>query len=139
MTRAAPAPSNPGNVRSIKKGQAAPFDGVIYDIQAHALLVSKTKALQAKLQLELDFLKQRLTLDCESKTRALKVDLETAAKKLDLEAQARKQQKDFLLGQVSDATKVPWYREPMFNFTIGFLVCALITGLSVYAWRAVSK
>lgn len=139
IVQAAPAPNSRGRVQSIKKGQVAPFDGVIYDTKAHALLVSKTKAFQDRLKVELDFLKQKMILQCDAKTRSLKIDLETMTRKLQLETQARHQQKNYLLDQLSKKTKTPWYREPMFTFSMGFLVCALVTGLSVYAFQSVRK
>jgi len=139
IARAAPAPSNAGQIQQIRKGQAAPFDGVIYDIQAHALLVARTKAFQARLTVELDFLKRKMQLQCQQETRTYKIDLQTARAKLQLETQAKEQQRTFLLGQLNRANKTPWCRQPIFTFSMGFLICALITGLSVYAWQSVSK
>lgn len=139
MTQAAPAPSKPEKIRQVRKGQPAPFDGVIYNNQAHALLVAKMKGSQAKLKLELDFLKQRLVLQCKEQTRSLQIDLQTAQKKLQLETEARKQQRKYLLGELNTSKKTPWYREPMFTFCMGFLVAAVITGLSIWGAQSLSK
>ncbi len=132
-------PSNAGRIQRIKKGDRAPFDGVIYDTEAHALLVARTKAFQARLKLELDFLAKRLTLKCQEQTRALQIDLQAAQKKLQLETQARQQQRTYLLGELRKSRKTAWYRQPMFVFSAGFLVSALITGLSVLVFNSVRK
>lgn len=125
--RADPAPP----VRTIKKGEKAPADGVFYTNEAHAKLASKLQTQNKMCQLNKEIALQRQKAKLNSKVATLTIALEVEKKKLDLTRALLKDQKKLLLSTVPKR-KTPWWKSPTFVFWSGFSAAIVVTGLATW-------
>lgn len=117
-------------IEVIKKGKPAPFDGIIYSNDAHALLVSKTKTMKLEYDLKLEYLEKKLGIDCNSKLNLLKIDKNILTKKIEIIEDFSQKQKKYLLNQIESNTIIPWYRSWQFVSVTTFL---LTVGLGIFS------
>lgn len=123
----------------VKAGSKTPFTGVLYSVDAHALLVSRTMTAddRYKLKCDLQLGKLQIKLQTNTKLRMLELDAEKAAhlatKKL------HKQSSGLLLGELKKAKTTPWYKSTAFMFTVGVVVALTLGSLSVWAVTELRK
>lgn len=126
-----------GKVFSIKKGQTAPFEGTLFDLQASADITVRLENHKAQCDLKL----QREKEVCENASN-YKLNLKIA------EYEALKQRHDDILGikneQINFLQKkamrdVPWYENNKLWFAVGVAAGFAISLGSAYAWGQVSR
>jgi hypothetical protein len=124
---------------TIKAGVKAPFDGVLYSKEAHALLVSRTKTTDDRYKLKCELQLGRLRIELAKDTR-LKV-LELAAEKAAHLAtkNLHKTSKGLLLSELKKAKTTPWYKSGAFMFTVGVVVTLTLGSLAVWAVSELRK
>tara|TARA_R110000765_G_scaffold237386_1_gene340068 strand:+ start:270 stop:710 length:441 start_codon:yes stop_codon:yes gene_type:complete len=64
-----------GKVSVLKKGQKAPFDGILFDKQAEATVTAKRESAVKICTLEKDYQKRNLEADCKLSTKTLSAQL----------------------------------------------------------------
>lgn len=129
----------PEPVRVIPAGTTVKEAGIFYTLEAHAKLTAKLKALEAQCQGEKELALKQLEVTKQSERIALTLDLEAAGRKLKLTEDAWAADKRFLLQQIEDRKRVPWYKTGIANFWFGFTLSAVISGLSVWGATRILK
>ena len=117
---------------TVKQGAKAPFSGVLYSNAAHALLVARMKATDERYKLKCDLKLGKVRVDLELKASIRGIELDTEKKRHAVTVKLGKQQKDFLLTELKRAKQTPWYRSPVFMFTLGVVLTGSLTVLSVW-------
>tara|TARA_R110000824_G_scaffold313959_2_gene500799 strand:- start:80 stop:520 length:441 start_codon:yes stop_codon:yes gene_type:complete len=64
-----------GRVSVLKKGQKAPFNGILFDKQAEATITAKSESVVKICNLEKDYQKKSLEADCNLSTKTLSTQL----------------------------------------------------------------
>ena len=64
-----------GKVSVLKKGQKAPFNGILFDKQAEATITAKSESVVKICNLEKDYQKKSLEADCNLSTKTLSTQL----------------------------------------------------------------
>ena len=65
-----------GKIAAIKKGQKAPFDGILLDKQAEAIITAKKETVVKICDIEKSYIKKRAVADCKYSNSKLKISLE---------------------------------------------------------------
>tara|TARA_R110002020_G_scaffold304976_1_gene520802 strand:+ start:163 stop:603 length:441 start_codon:yes stop_codon:yes gene_type:complete len=64
-----------GKISVLKKGQKAPFNGILFDKQAEATMTAKRESVVKICNLEKDYQKKGLEADCSLSTKTLSAQL----------------------------------------------------------------
>lgn len=70
-----------GKVANIKKGQTAPFDGILLDKEAEATMAAKRESAVKICEIEKDYETKKLKAECDFDKRLLTIEKEAAEKK----------------------------------------------------------
>ena len=70
-----------GKVAVIKKGQAAPFDGILMDKEAEATTTAKRESAVKICEIEKDYETKKIKTECEFNKRLLMIEKEAEQKK----------------------------------------------------------
>lgn len=118
----------------ISKGQSVNQDGVFYTIDEHAKLISKIKSIDNKCSLEKEYLTKKLELKHNLDMSRLKIDNDLLLKKLQLQESLHSDNKKFLLKELEEERKIPWYKSEHFLFWTGFISATLVYTVAVYGY-----
>ena len=125
-----------GKISQLRKGQRAPFAGVLFSDDAAARLYSDIKFSEEECQLrlsrELQINTLQLTSQIEALTLRLSVETERTTKLLSI----RDERIEFL---ESNFTPPAWYESGEFWFAIGVISGIAITAVSAYALRQTAQ
>jgi hypothetical protein len=123
-------PPGPDKITPLAAGDKAPFGGQLFDTPT---------ALRWANWLEQ--YRVRLKLDVEAQQQLDQVQIDLLTKKLDLErAQYQTVTLDYQKQVAALQTELrdpPWYKSPLFGFTIGVVGTIAIVGVTAYALHAV--
>jgi len=72
-----------GKVTALGKGEKAPYQGILFDIQAATKLKLDKEFAQKKFELELDYEKKKISADLTLKLNALQIQHDTLKSKTD--------------------------------------------------------
>ena len=65
-----------GKIAAIKRGQTAPFDGILLDKQAEAIITAKKETVVKICDIEKNYIKKKAEADCKYSNSKLKISLE---------------------------------------------------------------
>lgn len=122
----------------LKAGQKAPKDGVFYSNDAHARLVSKIKIQDSKHKQDLDYWKRKLTLEMNTALKLKGIEIDVLKQRMGLVTKAASASGKFLLGQVSKARSIPWYKSPTFVAVTTFVLTIGVGAFSVWTVNELS-
>ena len=127
------------DIAVVKAGTKVPFAGVLYSVDAHALLVSRTMTAddRYKLKCDLQLGKLGIKLKTDVKLKALELAAEKAAHGASKDLY--KQSKGLLLGELRKSKTTPWYKSGAFMFTVGVIVALTLGSISVWAVSELRK
>ena len=72
-----------GKIAAIKKGQKAPFDGILLDKRAEATMTAKRESAVKICEMNKDFSVKKITAECNFKKRLIVIERDTNKKKFD--------------------------------------------------------
>tara|TARA_R100000008_G_scaffold83517_1_gene69066 strand:+ start:63 stop:500 length:438 start_codon:yes stop_codon:yes gene_type:complete len=70
-----------GKIAAIKKGQKAPFDGILLDKRAEATMAAKRESAVKICELNKDFSVKKITAECNFEKRLVIIERDTGKKK----------------------------------------------------------
>ena len=131
-----PKSVSPGVITELRKGQHAPYSGILF-----------SKDAAAKLYTQLKFTEEECNLRLSKKLDVLKLDYETRLKLADLKLGIEVQKNEKLIAVKDDRIKFleknltppKWYESGEFWFSMGLVGGILITVASAYAISQASK
>ena len=72
-----------GKIAAIKKGQKAPFSGILLDKNAEATMAAKRESAVKICEMNKDFSVKKVTAECNFEKRLVMIERDTAKKKFD--------------------------------------------------------
>ena len=122
-----------GKVAAIKKGQRAPFDGILLDRQAEATMTAKRESAVKICDMDKNFSIKKLSAECGFEKRLLIIERDTNKKKFS-ELMALKSAEVKRLNKALAETKKPDYTKLWFvgGFVVG-------VGLSIGIFYAAAE
>lgn len=126
-------------VQTIRKGQAAPEDGVFYTNEGHAQLVAKLKGMEAKCKEQAEHAVKVETVKLTLELNKWKIEAESWKRQFQLAEDFGTKQRDMLLKQVAESQRVPWYRKPWFVSTVTVVVTVGVAAFSVWTFKELAE
>ena len=72
-----------GKIAAIKRGQKAPFSGILLDKNAEATMAAKRESAVKICEMNKDFSVKKVTAECNFEKRLVMIERDTAKKKFD--------------------------------------------------------
>ena len=72
-----------GKIAAIKKGQRAPFSGILLDKSAEATMTAKRESAVKICEMNKDFSIKKITAECNFEKRLITIERDTGKKKFD--------------------------------------------------------
>lgn len=116
--------STTGRFTHIQEGQAAPFDGTLFDPVAVAKILTDKQTAKRKCEIDLEYNKKLLEVKCNRDTKLLKSELDIEKKKYDLIVNAQREEISTLRELAKGGDNTLWA-------TIGFALGA-ITSVAIF-------
>ncbi len=132
------ARADPG-VQVLRKGKAAPADGVFYTNLAHAKLVAKLKGMDARCKEQTDHAVKLAVLKLTTDLNKWKLEAASWKRQLKLSEDFTVKQRDMLLKQVARSQHVAWFRKPWFVATLSVILTVGVAAFSVWAFKGLSE
>lgn len=132
-------PPGKDKIAPIKKGDAAPFDGQLFDNDT--ALRWGNWLLQYKLRLNLDVEQQKKILGADVELWKHKYEIsEKKYETVTLDYQNRLAASESLVAKYRTEIDNPsWYRSPVFGFAMGVVFTGVCFGAGFYAYHGASK
>lgn len=121
-----------GNSASLKKGEKAPFDGMLLDDVALARILMETEFLEESFQIKIDSLKERHKLELVKVREQRELELDILHERMKIEREARAKEIDELYNALEDSQDdydMWWF---LGGFAGGILLTTGIAAVIVY-------
>ena len=126
-----------GKISNMKKGQKAPFDGTLFDLQASADITVRLENHKAQCDLRLTREKQVCETEGSYKLNLKIAELEALQQRHTDILNIKNNQIQFL--QKKAMRDVPWYENNKLWFAVGVVAGFAVSFGSAYAWGQVAQ
>ena len=131
-----PSSVSPGVVTELRKGQHAPYAGILFSRDAAAKLYTQLKFSEEDCKLQIDKRLKIINLDLGTQIKLLELKLKTEQDRSVKMLSVKEERIEFL---EKNLRPKPWYDTGEFWFSMGIVGGILITVVSAYAIGQAAK